>query len=361
MSTNAPMDTTSWVTNSTPSAIAAALRAASRVLVFTHMKPDGDAVGSSLALVRTLGMMPGKRAEAVYGGPQPGWMGTVAGTTPTRRWEKSGPPREEPDAIVVIDTGSWSQLEIFKSYLEPRSAKTIVIDHHRRGDAAVSAKRWIDTGAAAVCQQAAGLCCLLLGVMPAQLPVEVASMLYLGLATDTGWFRHSNVSSDVMSLAADLLATGVDANGLYQAVEQQDSPGRLRLMARALASLELSPVGGETERAGIMTLTRADFAAAGASGNDSGGLIDMPMTLATVRVAALLTEADPADYGGDAAPGVKLTKLSLRSKTDAIDVDKVCRLFGGGGHIRAAGAKVPLELSEAKRRLMEALANHRPD
>jgi phosphoesterase RecJ-like protein len=356
MSTNGPTDATAWVTNSTPSEIAAALRGAERVAVFTHMKPDGDAAGSSLALARTLNMMPGKRAEAVYGGPLPGWMPTICGTTPTRRWEKAGPPRDEPDAIVVIDTGSWSQLEIFRTYLEPRAAKAIVIDHHRRGDAEVAAKRWIDTGAAAACQQAAGLCCLLHGVMPGQLPVEVAAMLYLGLATDTGWFRHSNVSSDVMSLAADLLAAGVDANGLYQAVEQQDSPGRLRLLARALASLELVPVGGEADRAAIMTLTRADFAAAGATGSDTGGLIDAPMTLGTVRVAALLTEADPADYGGDAAPGAKLTKLSLRSKTDAIDVDKVCRAFGGGGHVRAAGAKVPVELSEAKRRLMEALA-----
>lgn len=338
-----------WASNASPSQVASALRKAPRILVFTHMKPDGDAAGSSLALVRALNLMPGHRAEAVFGGPTPAWLPIIAGATPVRSWEKDGPPDYEPDALVVIDTGSWSQLDLFKTYLAPRAAKAIVIDHHRRGDPDVGALRWIDPGAAAVCQLAAGLCCLLLSVMPDGLPRDVASAAYLGLATDTGWFRHSNVSSDVMNLAADLLDAGVDANSLYQTIEQQESLSRLHLMSRALASLELHAAG----RVGMMSLTRADFAATGASSSETGGMIDLPQTIASVKVAALLTETDPAEYGLPA--GTPVTKVSLRSKTDEIDVDLICRSLGGGGHKRAAGAKVNATLAETRARLLAAL------
>jgi phosphoesterase RecJ-like protein len=352
-SPNAVPSSDGWVSNASPAEIAKALRAASRIAVFTHMKPDGDAVGSTLALVRSLNLMPGKRAEVYYAGPLSPWMPLVCGHSPVRTWEKDGAPGEadEPDAIVVIDTGSWSQLEVFRSYIEPRAAKTIVIDHHRRGDAGVGAKRWIDVGAAAVCQQAAGLCCLLLGVMPANLPPDIAAACYLGLATDTGWFKHSNVTPDVMRLAAELLEAGVDANAMYQTIEQQDTVGRLRLLSRALASLELHDEG----RVAVMTLSRDDFGAAGAVSTDSGGLIDLPLTIASVKVVAILTEADPSEYG-KASEGVSLTKISMRSKTDAIDVDQICRTLGGGGHKRAAGAKLAEDLATAKRRVIDALA-----
>jgi phosphoesterase RecJ-like protein len=339
-----------WVSNASSSEIAKTLRGASNILIFTHMKPDGDAAGSTLALVRTLNLMPGKRAQACYAGPLAAWMPLVCGRTPVRTWEKDGPPSDEPDAIIVIDTGSWSQLEAFRSYLEPRAARTIVIDHHRRGDAAVGAKRWIDVGAAAVCQQAAGLCCMLLSVLPDQLPQDIAAACYLGLATDTGWFKHSNVTPDVMRLAADLLESGVDANAMYQMIDQQDTLGRLRLMSRALASLELHEEG----RVAVMALAGSDFQAAGAHSTDSGGLIDLPLTIATVKVAAIVTEADPSEYGKGS--GVKLTKVSMRSKTDAIDVDQVCRTLGGGGHKRAAGAKISIDLASAKAQVIQALS-----
>lgn len=347
---------TDWASNTTPSEIAKTLRAATTVAIFTHMKPDGDAAGSALALTRAINLMPGHRAEAVFGGPMPPWISLIARPTPFRIWEKkegrenAGPPPFEPDAIIVIDTGSWTQLEAFKEYLAPRAAKTIVIDHHRRGDADVGDKRWIDVGAAAVCQQAAGLCCLLLGTMPENLPPEVAAACYLGLATDTGWFRHSNVSADVMRLAGDLLEAGVDASAMYQTIEQQDTIGRLKLMSKALGSLEIL---GEQGQIGLMTLTKDDFAAAGAKSTDAGGIIDLPQTIAAVQVAVLMTEGDPAEYGLPA--GSPMTKISMRSKTDAIDVDQACRTMGGGGHKRAAGAKVAATIAETKARILHAL------
>lgn len=342
--------TEAWTSTTTPSEIAARLRGAGRVLVVTHMKPDGDAAGSSLGLVRAINLMPGKRAEVAYAGPMPAWLHPLREGTPTRIWERDGGPADEPDAIVVIDTGSWSQLEAFRAYLEPRASRAIIIDHHRRGDAGVAAGRWIDVEAAAACQMAAGVCCLLLGCLPEHLPHEVAAPLYLGLATDTGWFRHSNVTADVMRLAGDLLEAGVDANALYQTVEQQDTPARLRLLARALASLSIE----ENGRIGIVRVTRRDMAETGAGASETGGFVDLPQTIASVKASVFLSEADPAEYALPA--GSPLTKVSVRTKTDLIDADVACRALGGGGHRRAAGARVRGTLDEAAAQILASLA-----
>lgn len=348
-----------WETNCSVSEIAAVLRGSSRVLVFTHMKPDGDAAGSSIGLANALNGLAGHRAEVVFGGPRPGWVSWLAesnGGTPVRLWEKGGPgggvPEWEPDAIVVVDTGSWSQLELFEKYLRPRAERTIVIDHHRRGDAEVAARRWVDSGAAAACQLVAGLACLLLRVTPEALPLEVARPLYLGLATDTGWFRHTNVDAGVLRLASELVETGVVPNELFQRVEQQDTVGRMRLMSRALGSLRLHDTGLGRESVAVMQLTRRDFAETGATASDTGGLIDVAQMIGSVRVSALLNEADGADFG---KPGSVMTKISLRSKTDDVDVDRVCRGFGGGGHVRAAGAKVEMGLEAATAAVVRAL------
>lgn len=340
---------TTWTSNASPHEIADRLLAAPRVLVFTHMKPDGDAAGSSLALVRALNHTPGHSAQACFSGPLPPWLPAIAGDTPVRQWERDGPPAEQPDACVIVDTGAWSQLEAFKSFLAPRAAANIIIDHHRRGDADAAALRWIDSDAAAVCQPVSELCTLLLRTTADRLPSPVATALYLGLATDTGWFRHSNVTPKVFRLAADLVAAGANPAWLFQTIEQQDTLSRLHLMSRALASLELIDGG----RVGVITLTRRDYQETGCPTSESGGFIDLPQTIASVKVAAVITEGDPVEFA--LPPGTPLTKISLRSKTDDIDVDLICRTLGGGGHKRAAGAKVQLSLQETKAKVLAAI------
>ena len=349
VSSVAPSAAAAWASNSTPREIADRLLGASRVLVFTHMKPDGDAAGSALALVRALNLTPGCTAQACFAGPLPPWLPAMAGDTPVRQWERDGPPDFDAGACVIVDTGAWSQLESFKSYLVPRAARTTIIDHHRRGDADAAAHRWIDSEAAAVCQPVAELCTLLLGSTVDRLPSPVATALYLGLATDTGWFRHSNVTPKVFRLAADLVAAGANPAWLYQTVEQQDTLSRLHLMSRALASLELIDAG----RVGVITLTRRDFEETGCPTSESGGFIDLPQTIASVKVAAVITEGDPVEFG--LAAGTALTKISLRSKTDDVDVDLICRTMGGGGHKRAAGAKVRMGLAETRSKVIAAI------
>lgn len=350
--------TTPWSTNTTLREIADGLRGKRRIVVLTHLKPDGDAVGSTMAVVRALNT-PGPwvsaaRAEAWYAGPVPPWLRAVAGDTPYRILEAGVQPDvPDVDAVVVLDTGSWTQLQPVREWLSTRAAITSLVDHHVQGDADVAARRFIDPESAAVCQPAALLCQAILNVNAAtELPPRVAQALYLGLATDTGWFRHSNVSRRVMVLAGELLDAGADHVSLYQHVEQQETPSRLRLLGRALATLELHEAG----TIATMTLTKRDFAECAAQPGESGGFVDHGQSIPSVRVTAVLTEASGAEFGQDAAGTV--TKISLRSKPGdgAIDVNAVAKRLGGGGHIRAAGARLAAPLDRAKAELVRLIA-----
>lgn len=350
-----PVTREPWGTNASLADIAERIKRASSIVVLTHVKPDGDAIGSSLALVRAIAesrhTSPSGVAspiEAWYTGPMPLWFDTLHRQTKTRSIapEVSLPPLD-PDLVLVVDTGSWSQLDRFADWLRPRRENTIVLDHHRQGDSAVGALRVVDTEAAAAAELVAELACLLLRrASPAELDESIAEPLYLGLATDTGWFKHSNVTPRVFRLAADLLETGVDHERLFLWVESRDRPARLRLMARALASLEYTAGG----TCAILSLTQKDFDETGAAPQDIGGLVDIPKAVEQVRVSVLLTELTNAEG--------TVTKVSMRSKggPGMIDVNQVTQIFGGGGHAQAAGARIPLPLAQAKAKIIEALS-----
>lgn len=352
-----------WGSNTTLEKIADWLKPRRSVVVITHGKPDGDAIGSSIALVRALNIAAGgsaagfsgvaSRAEAWFTGPMPGWWKSVARDTKTRIIDDQGtsgvsiPETNDPDAVVIVDTGAWSQLEGYRPWLDSRAEKSVIIDHHLSGSAAVADRRLVDTSAAAACEIVAELCCRILGVnVPATLPVEVAEPLYLGLATDTGWFRHSNVTPAAMRLGADLIEAGVDHERLIEMIEFRDRPGRLRLLARALTSLEMH----EEDRIAVLSLREKDFEKAGAHPGDSGGFLDIVKSVESVRVAVLLTELQ--------TPEGPVTKISMRSKGGGgfVDVNVVAGTLGGGGHAQAAGARlVGVKLDDAKAKIVAAL------
>lgn len=315
--------------------------------IATHMKPDGDAIGSTLAVARALRQI-GKRVALLYMGGPPRWIETMANRAERTTFEEDGPPDPEPALWLILDTGSWSQLEQLTPALTGRGSATIIIDHHLQGDAAIADRRYIDKNAAAAAQPAAELCRLLLGLRScSELPVQIAEPLFLGLATDTGWFRHSNTKPETLRLAADLIGAGANHSRLYAMVEQSDTVGRLRLIARALGSLELF----DNDRVAIMKLSLADFEHAGASHGDTGGLADMALVIQSVRVSAVITEQ--AVKAG--AP--PLSKISMRSKEgpNAVDVNEICGKLGGGGHARASGARMTLTLEQTRSRVLEAI------
>lgn len=338
-----------YETNASLAEIAGRLRRATSVALFTHSKPDGDAVGSTLSVARSLHRL-NIRAVPIYLPPWPARMDTVVGPTPVVH-EKHGCWNEawlkSVDAAAVLDTGSWGQLADARPWLEPRAEMTVLVDHHSHGDGEIASMRHIDSRSASACELAAELCRLLLGLDSfSALPVEIAEPLYLGLSTDTGWFRYSNMKASTLRLAADLIEAGVDHNRLYRRIEQADTPHRLQLIRRALESLELL----DGDRAAIMTITKADIAACHATQDEVGGLTDLPQTIGSVRVIAVITELEPT-----------LTKVSLRSKAAddgqrEIDVNALLNPLGGGGHFHAAGAKIRLPLAETRATIARLLA-----
>jgi phosphoesterase RecJ-like protein len=339
-----------YETNSSIEALAELLRGARRVLVTTHQKPDGDAMGSVLAVVRACRAI-GVRAEGWMVGPCEGNLRLFHGDDPIAIVDPRNPalPDGDFDLAVVVDTGAWTQLEILAPWLRAMGDRVIGFDHHARGDA-VAARRVIDVS----CGSCTALLIRLVDALGVDLAFgadgrgrhSVAEALYLGLATDTGWFRFPNARAAEFALAARLVAAGVDKDAMYQQIEQSSRAGRVRLQGRALSSLEFAAKGAIS----IMRLRALDFTETGAEMEESSGVVNMPMEVAAVRASVLAVE--------DA--GNKLIKLSFRSKPAGpdgafVDVNELAARFGGGGHVHAAGAKQKGTLEEVVARVRAAV------
>lgn len=330
---------TPYESNTTLREIADLLCGDERIALTTHAKPDGDALGAVTALARALA----HRGKAVEQWIMPPVMRNLRmlledGPPVRYREEEDDPlPETEPDRIVVVDTGAWSQLKPMRCWIEPRREKTVVIDHHLRGDD-VGKWRYIDAAAASTCELVAELIDRL-GV-----PYDPAmrASLYVGVATDTGWFRFSNTRAETHELAARLLREGVNHAELYARLEQGERPEKLQLIIRALESLKTIADG----HAAVMTLRSSDFDETGAREEETERLVDIPQLVADVRVVVLLTETPEGEV-----------KMSFRSKPGegAVDVNALARRFGGGGHARAAGARSNEPFETVRQQLEDVL------
>jgi bifunctional oligoribonuclease and PAP phosphatase NrnA len=333
-----------YISNTTVDAVAKRILAAKRVMITTHTKPDGDAMGSTLALKRALNQK-NIESDIYLAGPIERNLLTIAGDTPICIVEQS-PPHDDYDLVVVCDTGSWSQLEPVTDFLKPRFDHVIVIDHHAQGNE-VGAMTLVDP-------RVVSTTAMLLPVlerMNARITGGIngiAEALFTGVATDSGWFRHGNAGSDAFALAGLLLACGVDKSRLYEILEETRTPQRLALQARGLASLEYVCDG----TVALQSLRIEDFKETGAGPEDLTGLVNEPMSVGAVRVSILLTQNSP-----------RLTKVSFRSKPprpgteadDFVNVNVLANKFGGGGHVHAAGARLPVDLDQAKAMVIAAL------
>jgi len=356
-------------TRSTIDLDAAAARIAAAggpVLVLTHAKPDGDAFGSVVALVTAV-RRGGGAAFGVLVPPVPAALAARPGAALVSVWHDGAGvaawpvPPDDVALFVVVDTGAWSQVGPLRDVVEPRLDRTLVIDHHLSGDIA-AADRLVDGAAAAACEVIAELIKRLpvgsdahpdtgLAVDPLADPV-IGEALFMGIASDTGWFRYSNVRPATLELAATLIRAGVDHADLYQRLERAERPEKLALLTRALQSLTYVAGG----RAALMSLRPADFVQTGAAPEETEGLIDLPQRVAGVRVTVLLTES-PVPVGEP-----PLTRMSFRSRhaadpADTVNVADLAAQLGGGGHARAAGAKAarPVDVvCDEVRRLLSA-------
>ncbi len=364
-----------YLSNTTYDSLARRLLDASRVVIATHAKPDGDAYGSVAALAAALRAL-GKQVDAPLLPPVPDQFQGLLGRDLVRTFTGELPAME-PDVIVIVDTGSWQQVGDLRPYLEPRVARTAIVDHHLSGDIP-AAWRIIDTQAGACCEMVWQLIEALGAAAGKDIAQPWAAILYeaiyVGIASDTGWFRFSNTRPVTHELAAALLRHGVDHAQLYLKLELNEHPRKLALMIRALDSVELLAGG----KAAMMVLGPEDFIASGAQVQDTERFVDLPQIVGSVRVVALVVLPAPSEnhetgLPGEELPGADLpgvveriqgpltaegiVRVSFRSKPGegAIDVAAVANRFGGGGHARAAGAKVRGELGDVAAQVRAAL------
>ncbi len=292
-----------------------------RPSVVTHRRPDGDALGAVAGLTLALHAL-GIDATAALFEPFPTRYELLRDSVTWHDWTAERDALTSTcDALLVLDTCSVQQLEPIADWL-PQAPRTLVIDHHPTRDAIGTRPgdlRLLDESAGAVCLLVAEL----LKTAGVAWTPALATALFVGLATDTGWFRFSNTDARLLRMTAELTAAGAAVNAIYRAIYEQDSPARLRLTGRMLQALELHADG----QLALLKLRRADFDAAGADRTMTEDLVNEAGRLAGVEATVLFTEE--ADH----------IRVNFRSKA-RLDVAKLAAQFGGGGHTRAAGARL---------------------
>jgi phosphoesterase RecJ-like protein len=305
-----------------------------RVLLTTHENPDGDGVGASIALAAHL-KAGGKDARIVVTPALPENLRFLDPEGWIEAYEPDGAHRDLaawPDAWLLIDASEPHRMGALFPAFEATKADRACLDHHLKDTPKGFDAEFTDPTASASTELIYDLVRPRIG---GELPPIMAQALYAGLVSDTGNFRHSNSTPKVHLAAADLIAQGVHPARTFNALYQTATPAKLKLFGRAMAGLQLRDGG----RFAYVSVTKADLAACGATYEDLDELVEEPRKLKGVEVAALFSET----LDGQA-------KVSLRSR-ERVDVNAVCRQFGGGGHRLASGAKVSQPLAAFKSRV----------
>ncbi len=308
-------------------AVARALRSARRVLVANHENPDGDCLGGSLALRLGLQRLGKEVVVASTDGVPvvyrflPGWEEV------TDRPEGVG----SFDVAVAVECGDLERAGHFASVLS--SAPVLVnLDHHR-DNTGYGHLVWRDPEAASVCEMVYEL----LEELGVAVDEPVATCLMTGLVTDTGSFRYSSVRPQTFQLAAELVRRGARPDTVYERVYESRPVGAVRLMGLALSRLQLSADG----QVAWTTVDEAMLAEAQARWEDTDNIVEALRSIAGVRLA-LLFKVEPSRV-----------KVSLRAR-DGARANQVAALFGGGGHLGAAGFVVQGPVEEVVRKTLEA-------
>jgi phosphoesterase RecJ-like protein len=310
-----------------------------KVLLTTHVRPDGDALGTVAALWLAL-RKKGIGATVVLLSRMPSKYSFVFADNGIDHIDASGglPATlniDDFDCLLVADTGTWSQLPQLREKLEHWPRPKLVLDHH------VTQEDWatqklVVTEAAAAAEVAADL----LRVWGVTIDRAIATALHVALVSDTGWFQFSNTRPDTLRLAAQLMEAGVDTDRLNILLNQSERKERVALQTRAMQSMQLL----HGDRVATMTVTKEDFTQTGAGVPATENLVNIPLQIGSVEVSILFVE--PPEGGP--------IRVSLRSK-GSLDCAKFAQQFGGGGHTRAAGMKMEMNLATAVEKTVERI------
>ncbi|AIQ69380.1 DHH family phosphoesterase [Paenibacillus graminis] len=303
-------------------------------LVVSHIQPDGDAVSSTLVVGWLLSCL-GKKYTMLNEGPIPQRMEYLWHAGEIANLAEGDLPREY-SHIICVDCADFQRVGLTKRHFAS-DALIVNIDHHPtnngygyvnliKPDAAATAEILFD----------------LLKTFEVEWDIDVATALYTGLLTDTGGFRYSNTSPKVMAAVSELLELGVNGPMLAETLLEEMTLGQVKVLNRALSTLQLSPNGDIA----WVSITPQDMLDCEAANEDLEGIVNYPRNIRGVEVGILFKVIHE-----------RAVKASFRS-AGKVDVAALAQVFGGGGHTRAAGARIDATLEEAIPMVLQEVRRH---
>jgi phosphoesterase RecJ-like protein len=306
-------------------AVADALRSHDRFLVTTHENPDGDALGSLLALTLALRLL-GKDAYMYLAGQAP--LPVEYAFMPLDDLHRELPEDVGERVLLAVDCANESRIGPDPEILHA-TPFTIDIDHHHDNTRFGNLNLVVDDASSTgeVLRD-------LFRELDVELTPDIAEALYIALVTDTGRFQYANTTPKALRLAAELVEAGADVHRVFQGVYESVQFAKLKLLARALERAQVYEGGAVV----VSYLLRSDFAEVGAAEPYSEGIIDYLRAVEGAIVSVLIREPPRADG--------PVRRISLRSSSDELDVSAIARKSGGGGHRQAAGFSSEASIEE---------------
>jgi len=308
-----------------PKNLLAALGKEDTFLIAAHIDPDGDAIGSALALSSALESM-GKKTFVFSRDPVPKYYRFLAGHD--RFSSRLKEVMKEDPVLILVDCNTPARAAVDGYSFR----KSIVIDHHETekdfGDI-----RWIDHTSAAT----GVMIFYLLKALRIAITKEIAVDLYTAISVDTGTFRYSNTTADVLRISAELVAAGADPNFIAVNLYESWDHKRFRLLVMALNTLEVR------NRTAVIHITQKMYKETRTRSEDTEHVSNFPRMIGAIKMAVLLRELDSGEW-----------KASLRSR-GGVNVARLAGKFGGGGHENAAGFKIKADLKTVKEVLFGAV------
>jgi bifunctional oligoribonuclease and PAP phosphatase NrnA len=299
--------------------IADEIRRRQRFVLSSHVRPDGDAIGSQLAMAFALWQL-GKDVRLVNRDPAPGPLQVFPGVSTIEVAERIDDPG---DAVIVMECGDLSRtgVEGFERGF------VINIDHHL-GNTNYGSLNWFDVGAAACGEMVFDL----VKELGVPLSLEIATHVYIAIITDTGSFHYSSISPRTFDICRQCVEAGINPPAIAGAIYDSNNLGRLKLFGAVLSKMELDVSG----RVATLYVDQTLATECGGTYEDTEGIVNLPLTVKEIEAVAFFKEVGPGDW-----------RVSMRSKGD-VDVNAIAKEFGGGGHKNASGCSANGSLGDLK-------------
>lgn len=311
-----PMTTTT-ASSATAATIAEEIHRRHRFVVVSHARPDGDAVGSCMAMAFALEAL-GKEVRVVSSDTPPAPLRVFPGAAEIEVTTRVDDPG---DAVIVMECG-----DLKRTGVQGLDAGFVInIDHHP-GNTMYGAMNWFDLSAAACGEMVFDL----VAALGVPLTFEIATHVYVAIVTDTGSFHYSNITPRTFEICRQCMEAGVNPPAVARSIFDSNHLGRLKLFGAVLSKMQLDDTG----RIAFVYVDQQLARDCGGTYEDTEGLINLPLTVKDILAVVFFKENGPNDW-----------RVSMRSKGD-IDVNAIATQFGGGGHKNASGCGAKGTLSE---------------